>query len=75
MTRRFHGNFTRQPPIPGEGVERAVAVMRSGRLHRYDVVDGEAPETVLAVPAGNRTVRHGADAHEFGPCGARGESQ
>ena len=54
MTRRFHGNFTRQPPVPGEGVERAVAVMRSGRPHRYDVVDGEAPETVLAAPAGNR---------------------
>lgn len=47
MPPRFEGNFTQQPPIPEEGIERAVAVMRSGRLHRYNVVDGEAPETVL----------------------------
>ena len=47
MTRRFHGHFTQQPPIPEEGIERAVAVMRSGRLHRYNVIDGETPETVL----------------------------
>ena len=42
----FTGNFTQQLPIPEEAIERAVAVMRSGRLHRYNVVDGEAPETV-----------------------------
>ena len=42
----FRGNFTQQLPIPEEGIERAVAVMRSGRLHRYNVVDGEVPETV-----------------------------
>ena len=47
MTPRFGGNFTQQLPIPEEGIERAVAVMRSGRLHRYNVVDGEVPETVL----------------------------
>lgn len=47
MPLRFEGNFTQQPPIPEEGIERAVAVMRSGRLHRYNVVDGEVPETVL----------------------------
>ena len=47
MPPRFKGNFTQQPPIPEEGIERAVAVMRSGRLHRYNVVDGEVPETVL----------------------------
>ena len=46
MTPRFHGNFTQQLPIPEEGIERAVAVMRSGRLHRYNVVDSEVPETV-----------------------------
>ena len=46
MTPRFHGNFTQQLPIPEEGIERAVAVMRSGRLHRYNVIDGEVPETV-----------------------------
>ena len=42
----FTGNFTQQLPIPEEDIERAVAVMRSGRLHRYNVVDGEVPETV-----------------------------
>ena len=42
----FNGNFTQQLPIPEEGIERAVEVMRSGRLHRYNVVDGEVPETV-----------------------------
>ena len=47
MTARFRGNFTQQLPIPEEGIERAVAVMRSGRLHRYNVTDGEVPETVL----------------------------
>ena len=47
MSQRFDGNFTQQLPIPEEAIERAVAVMRSGRLHRYNVVDGEVPETVL----------------------------
>ena len=47
MSQRFDGNFTQQLPIPEEAIERATAVMRSGRLHRYNVVDGEVPETVL----------------------------
>ena len=46
MTPRFQGTFTQQLPIPEEGIERAVAVMRSGRLHRYNVIDDEVPETV-----------------------------
>ena len=46
MTPRFQGIFTQQLPIPEEGIERAVAVMRSGRLHRYNVIDDEVPETV-----------------------------
>ena len=46
MSPNFNGSFTQQPPIPEEAIERAVAVMRSGRLHRYNVVDGEVPETV-----------------------------
>ena len=46
MTPRFQGNFTQQLPIPEEGIERAVAFMRSGRLHRYNVIDDEVPETV-----------------------------
>ena len=47
MSSSFTGNFTQQLPIPEDAIERAVAVMRSGRLHRYNVVDGEVPETVL----------------------------
>ena len=46
MSTNFTGNFTQQLPIPEEAIERAVAVMRSGRLHRYNVADGEVPETV-----------------------------
>ena len=46
MSARFEGNFTQQLPVPEAGRERAVEVMRSGRLHRYNVVDGEVPETV-----------------------------
>ena len=46
MPANFTGNFTQQLPIPEEAIERAVEVMRSGRLHRYNVVDGEMPETV-----------------------------
>ncbi len=43
----FKGNFTQQEPIPEAAIERAVAVMRSGRLHRYNVAEGEISETVL----------------------------
>ena len=46
MSPNFEGNFTQQLPIPEEAIERAVAVMRSGRLHRYNVAHGEMPETV-----------------------------
>ena len=45
---RFDGTFTRQEPLPEEAIERAVALMRSGRLHRYDPPDGGGPsETSL----------------------------
>ena len=46
MPANFTGNFTQQLPIPEEAIKRAVEVMRSGRLHRYNVADGEVPETV-----------------------------
>ncbi len=38
---RFGGSFTQQEPIPEEAIEAAIAVMRSGRLHRYNTDDGE----------------------------------
>ncbi|MBU2889291.1 DegT/DnrJ/EryC1/StrS family aminotransferase [Celeribacter halophilus] len=43
----FTGNFTQQEPIPEEAIEAAVAVMRSGRLHRYNTAAGEAGEVAL----------------------------
>ncbi|MGB7431073.1 MAG: aminotransferase class I/II-fold pyridoxal phosphate-dependent enzyme [Ahrensia sp.] len=37
----FTGNFTQQEPISAEGIASAVAVMQSGRLHRYNTVGNE----------------------------------
>lgn len=42
---RFTGSFTQQRAIPPEGIEAAVEVLRSGRLHRYNVAPGEEAET------------------------------
>jgi len=47
MTKTFSGNFTQQEAIPENAIARAVEVMRSGRLHRYNVVEGEVSETAL----------------------------
>ena len=48
MREVFTGSFTQQEPIPEEAIEAAVAVMRSGRLHRYNVAGpDEAGETAL----------------------------
>ena len=47
MTEVFTGSFTQQEPIPEAGIEAAVAVMRSGRLHRYNTAPGETAETAL----------------------------
>jgi dTDP-4-amino-4,6-dideoxygalactose transaminase len=47
MSEVFKGSFTQQEPIPEEGIEAAIAVMRSGRLHRYNTVPGEVAETAL----------------------------
>ena len=47
MTEIFTGSFTQQEPIPEEAVEAALAVLRHGRLHRYNVVPGELGETAL----------------------------
>ena len=44
---RFTGSFTQQEPIPEEGIEAAVAVLRHGRLHRYNTAPGEVAETAL----------------------------
>lgn len=47
MREVFTGNFTQQEPIPPEAIDAAVAVMRSGRLHRYNVGPGETGEAAL----------------------------
>jgi dTDP-4-amino-4,6-dideoxygalactose transaminase len=44
---RFTGSFTQQEPIPEAGIEAALAVLRHGRLHRYNTAPGEVAETVL----------------------------
>lgn len=36
---RFTGNFTQQEAIPEDAIEQAIAVLRSGRLHRYNVAE------------------------------------
>jgi dTDP-4-amino-4,6-dideoxygalactose transaminase len=43
----FTKSFTQQEPIPEAGIEAAVAVLRHGRLHRYNLGPGEAGETAL----------------------------
>ncbi len=43
----FDKPFTQQEPIPESGIERAVEIMRSGRLHRYNVMEGETSEAAM----------------------------
>ena len=45
--RSFNGSFTQQEPIPEEAIEAAIAVLRGGRLHRYNLATGETGETAL----------------------------
>lgn len=47
MQERFNKPFTQQEPIPEAGIEAALRVMRSGRLHRYNTVGEEISETAL----------------------------
>lgn len=47
MSEVFKGSFTQQEPIPEDGIEAAVDVMRSGRLHRYNTAEGELSQTAL----------------------------
>lgn len=47
MQEVFKGSFTQQETIPEAGIEAAIAVMRHGRLHRYNTAAGETSETAL----------------------------
>ena len=46
-TRRFEKSFTQQEPISEAAIARAVQIMRSGRLHRYNVAEEELSEAAL----------------------------
>lgn len=43
-SRRFEKSFTQQEPVSEAAIARAVEIMRTGRLHRYNVRDGELSE-------------------------------
>ncbi len=43
----FTKEFTRQEPIPEAGIKRALELMKSGRLHRYNTAAGEISEVSL----------------------------
>jgi len=45
--KRFTKDFTRQEPISEEAVAQAVAILRTGKLHRYNVDRQEKGETAL----------------------------
>jgi len=47
MREIFIGSFTQQEPIPEEGIAAALAVMKHGRLHRYNTAPGEVAEAAL----------------------------
>ena len=42
--KRVTKSFTQQEPIPEEAVARVVEILRSGRLHRYNLAPGEESE-------------------------------
>ncbi len=44
MKTAFTGSFTQQEPIPESAIETAVEIMRSGRLHRYNLVGDDEGE-------------------------------
>jgi dTDP-4-amino-4,6-dideoxygalactose transaminase len=45
--KQFTKSFTQQESIPEAGIEAAIEVMRSGRLHRYNTLPDEKSETDL----------------------------
>ena len=45
MTEVFTGSFTQQEPISDDAIAAAVAVMQSGRLHRYNTSGDDIGET------------------------------
>ena len=46
-TKAFNKDFTQQEPISDEAIENALGVLKSGKLHRYNVNPDEKGETAL----------------------------
>ncbi len=47
MTEKFTGSFTQQEAIPEEAIAAALEVLKSGRLHRYNLTAGAPGEVAL----------------------------
>ena len=47
MREPFTKPFTQQEEMPEAAIDAALGVLRSGRLHRYNVLEGETSETAL----------------------------
>jgi len=47
MVERFEKPFTQQEPIPETAIARVGEILRSGRLHRYNTLEGEVSEVTL----------------------------
>lgn len=47
MTLRFSKSFTQQEAIPDRAIEKAVDILKSGRLHRYNYLGNEPGEVDL----------------------------
>ena len=47
MAKKFTKEFTQQEPISDEAIARAVEIMKTGRLHRYNTSPGEKGEAAL----------------------------
>ena len=45
--RHFTKPFTQQEAIPEEGIERAIEILKSGRIHRYNLVPDELGEVAM----------------------------
>ena len=46
-TSKFTKPFTQQEPVDEATIERVVEILRSGRLHRYNTVEGDVSEAAL----------------------------
>jgi dTDP-4-amino-4,6-dideoxygalactose transaminase len=45
--KKFTKDFTLQEPINTQGIEKALTILKSGKIHRYNVNQGEKGETAL----------------------------